>query len=330
MLETELSASPAAVPPPSATPATIHPFSFHGSGAAFFALVLKNMLLTLLTFGLYLPWAKSERRQYLWQNIEIAGHRLRYHGTGKELLVAYAKVLLGYVLFIAVPMLMGKWLGGTARLIVQLVMVAGLLALIPYAIWGSQRYLLSRTSYRAARFRLDGEFKAFVRVLVGGYFLTLLTIGFYAPVWSNRIFRELTNASALGTKHFEYHGESRVVFWMAMKGLLLSLFTFGLYFFWYQAALQRYRFATTQFDGAHGQLDLTGTELLQLKLLQIFALTLTLGLAFPWVTVYTLRFYLARIRFVGPVDFARIHQTDARGDATADGLADALDVGIAL
>jgi uncharacterized membrane protein YjgN (DUF898 family) len=77
-------------------------------------------------------------------------------------------------------------------------------------------------------------------------------------------------------------------------------------------------------------LEVTGLELLQLMVLQILALTCTLGLAFPWVAVYTLRFYLARMRFLGDIDFARIYQADAQGDATADGLADALDVGIAL
>ena len=55
-----------------------------------------------------------------------------------------------------------------------------------------------------------------------------------------------------------------------------------------------------------------------------------LGLAFPWVTTYSLRFYLARMRFVGPIRFAQIYQADSQGDASADGLADALDVGIAL
>ena len=37
---------------------------------------------------------------------------------------------------------------------------------------------------------------------------------------------------------------------------------------------------------------------------------------------------MSRLRFVGPIDFARIYQANADGSATADGLADALDVGV--
>lgn len=321
---------PSSVAVTTGKPPPTHAFSFHGSGAAFFALVLKNMLLTLLTLGIYLPWAKTERRKYLWQNIEIAGHRLRYHGTGKELLVGYAKVVVGYLVFFGLPKLVGSIFGSTATIVVQVLLFLGLMALIPYAIWGSRRYLLSRTSYRGARFRLEGDVKSFTRVLVGGYLLTIVTLGLYGPIWTNRIHKAMTDASALGTKHFAYDGEDKVVFRMAIKGLLLALVTFGLYFFWYQAQLQRYQLAHTRFDGAHGELEITGLELLQLMVLQILALTCTLGLAFPWVAVYTLRFYLARLRFVGAIDFARIYQADAQGDATADGLADALDVGIAL
>lgn len=327
-----LQAEPASSTPREAEPRRIerHDFSFHGSGAAFFALVFKNMLLTLLSFGIYLPWAKTERRKYLLQNVEIAGHRLRYHGTGRELLVGYAKVVVGYVVFFGLPALFGKLFGSAASVAAQVVLALALIALIPYAIWGSQAYLLSRTSYRGVRFRLEGDFRAFVRMLVGGYFLTLLTLGLYGPVWTHRIYRALTNGSALGSRHFVYRGEDRVAFRLAMKGLALGLVTFGLYFFWYQAAIQRYRFANTEFDGARGVLELTGGELLQLFLLQVFALTFSFGLAFPWVTVYTLRFYLARTRFEGAIDFARIYGSDARGDAAADGLADAFDVGIAL
>jgi uncharacterized membrane protein YjgN (DUF898 family) len=66
-----------------------HRFAFRGEGLALFTLILKNMVLTLVTLGVYLPWAKTERRKYIWQNIEIVGHCLRYHGTGRELFSSF-------------------------------------------------------------------------------------------------------------------------------------------------------------------------------------------------------------------------------------------------
>jgi len=329
-------ADQASYPAPSApTPGgEVHHFAFVGSGAAFFALVIKNMLLSLVTLGIYLPWAKTERRQYLWQNIEIAGHRLRYHGTGKELLIGYLKVIAGYLIFLGIPILVGKVLGQLVGSIVQFSLVLALMLLIPFAIWGSRRYLLSRTTWRGVRFRLgDGsgrDAKRFARVFVFGYLGTVFSLGLFGPVWLNRMHSILLNATSLGTKPFVYRGEDKVAFKLAIKALPLILLTLGVYYFWYLAKLSRYQTENTWFDGARGELEITGTEILQLVLLQILALTFSLGLAFPWVTTYSLRFYLARMRFVGPIQFAQIYQADSQGDASADGLADALDVGIAL
>lgn len=320
----------ASPPPPAAAWPDVHAFAFVGSGAAFFALVVKNMLLTLLTLGVYLPWAKTARRQYLWQNIEIAGHRLRYHGTGKELFIGYAKVVAAYLVFVGVPVLVGAVFGKTVAGILQVGLFLALLGLIPFAIWGSRRYLLSRTSWRGVRFGLAPDAKPFARVFLLGYLYTVLSLGLYAPIWTNRMHALLTNGTSLGTKAFVYRGEDSAVFKLALKSLLLIVFTFGIYFFWYQAKLVRYQTSNTFFDGARGDIEITGGEIFQLVLLQVLALTFSFGLAFPWVTTYTLRFYLARMRFVGPIQFAQIYQANSQGDASADGLADALDVGIAL
>ena len=330
MASLESLGEPAWSPPHAAPPAPRHAFAFTGSGVAFFALVAKNMLLTLLTLGIYLPWAKTERRKYLWQNIEVAGHRLRYHGTGKELLVGYAKVAVAYLVFLAVNALAPKLLGATVGAVVQVAFVLLVVLVVPFAIWGARRYLLSRTSYRGVRFRLEGDARPFAKLFLTGYLLTMVTLGLYAPIWSNRMHRMLMNATALGTRAFEYRGDDRAVFRMAIKYFLLAFVTFGLSLFWYHAALARYQIENTWLDEAEGRLEVTGWELFSLFLLQLFATTLTLGLAFPWVTTYTMRFYLSRMTMVGQVDFARIYRAESTGDASADGLADALDVGIAL
>src|SRR5262249_36989146 len=119
-----------------------------------FTLVFKNLLLTLVTLGLYLPWARTERRKYLWQNIAFDGHRLRYHGTGRELIAGYLKVGLGYLVLIIAPMVLTK-IHKQAGLIAQIVGFLILFPLIPIAIYGSRRYLLGRTSLRGIRFGLE-------------------------------------------------------------------------------------------------------------------------------------------------------------------------------
>jgi uncharacterized membrane protein YjgN (DUF898 family) len=307
-----------------------HRFAFHGTGSAFFALMLKNMVVTMITLGIYGPWAKTAKRAFLWQNIEIKGSRLRYHGTGEELFVGYLKVFAAYMVFIAVPQLLGLVLGKTVGVILQVLFALALLPLIPMAIWGSRRYLLSRTSWRGVRFRLEGNALEFGKVLVGGYLLTIVTLGIYAPIWMNRIHKTMMNATALGTQRFEYRGEDKVVWLMGIKAFFLSLLTLGIYWFWYRAELSRYQMQNTFFSGARADISLTGGDLFKLTMLQLFGVTLTLGIAFPWITCYSLRYMLDRMRLVGPIDFAHIYQADAQGNATQDGLADMLDVGLEI
>jgi uncharacterized membrane protein YjgN (DUF898 family) len=316
--------------PGSAVPSVLpqHRFSFHGTGGAFFAIVLKNIVLTILTLGIYAPWAKTLRRQFLWQNTEVAGHRLRYHGTGQELLVGYIKVAFGYAVLVGLPLALAKLVSPMAGTIAQFATLAVILPLIPFAIWGSRRYLLSRTSWRGIRLRLDGSAGPYAKVFFLGYLLTIVTLGVYGPIWMNRMHRISLNASGIGTKRFEYRGDDKTVWKIGLKGMALTLLTCGVYYPWYMAELNRYQMANTWFDGAHGELNMTGSDVFQLLVLQIFGVSMTMGIAFPWITTYSLQFTMARLRFVGPIDFAHIYQASSEGSAAADGLADALDVGV--
>ncbi len=64
---------------------TVQPFSFHGRGADYFGLWLKNTLLTVVTLGLYYPWARAARLRFEVGNLELDGSRFAFHGTGAEM-----------------------------------------------------------------------------------------------------------------------------------------------------------------------------------------------------------------------------------------------------
>jgi uncharacterized membrane protein YjgN (DUF898 family) len=184
-----------------------HRASYFGTGQALFILVFKNLLLTLVTFGVYLPWARTERRKYLWQNIDFGGHRFRYHGTGREMLAGYAKVAAGYAVLVGLPTLLMR-MDRRVGLAAQLAGLVVLLPLIPIAIFGSRRYLLSRTTLRGVRFGLDAGASGFVQLFVLGVFLTAITLGLYAPVMNNSLRRYLTERTRFGSAAFGYDGRN--------------------------------------------------------------------------------------------------------------------------
>lgn len=324
---TEPFVTKADAPPPPAGPR--YQMAFHGTGGGLFVLILKNVLLTLLTFGIYAAWATTAKRKYLWQNVEFHGQRLVYHGTGRELFVGYLKVVAGYIIFLAVPTLI-RQLSTTLAAVVQVAMALGVLALIPFAVYWSRSYLLSRTTWRGIRFSMEPGAGPFARTFVVGYLLTLLTLGLYGPVWLNRVRKVNIDRTRFGTQAFRYDGSDLEVWKMSIKGFLLSVLTLGVYYFWFIAELSRYELAHTHFQGARGHLDLSGWDVCKLTLIYLLGTTLTLGLAFPWLATYATRFLLARLTFEGPIDFAAVSQGEALGHAAGDGLADALDVGVGL
>jgi len=304
-------------------------FRFHGTGNAFFALILKNLLITLVTCGIYAAWAKTERRKFIWQNTEFHGQRLLYRGTGEELFIGYLKVAAGYAVFVGLPIIV-KLFSEVASYVVQGVLVLGLLFLIPFAVYWSRAYLLSRTSWRGVSFSLQPGAREFARAFIVGYLLTLVTLGFYAPIWINRMHTISMNRTSFGNMPFRYDGGDREVWKMTMKGWLLSLVTFGIYYPWFLAEIGRYRAEHTYLGGARARSTLEGAELFKLTLIYIFGTTFTLGLAFPWIVCYGLDTVLQRMSFEGEIDFAQISKAPAVGNAVGDGLADAMDLGLSL
>ncbi|MFX5918539.1 DUF898 family protein, partial [Acinetobacter baumannii] len=51
------------------------PFAFTGSGGEYFRIWAVNWLLTMVTLGIYSPWAKVRRLKYFHQHTLLAGHR---------------------------------------------------------------------------------------------------------------------------------------------------------------------------------------------------------------------------------------------------------------
>ena len=311
------------------TPRQGYRFRFFGTGSALFVLILKNVLLTLLSAGVYGAWAKTEQRKFVWQNTEFHGQRFVYHGTGRELFAGYLKLLGGYAVFFGVPAL-GRLASPKLALGLQVVFMLAVLGLIPFALYWSRAYLMSRTSWRGVRFSLASDARAFARVFIGGYLLTLITLGFYAPVWTNRVHSFLRNRTSFGDTRFRYDGKDFDAWAIAMKGLFFSLITFGLYYFWYLAEITRFRARHTQFGNARGHSALAGAELLKVGLIYILGTTLTLGLAFPWLACYLMETSLEGLSLEGDIDFTRVRRAAASGNALGDGLADAMDIGLPL
>ena len=62
------------------------PVRFTASGSEYFRIWISNLLLTLLTLGLYHPWAKVRKLRYFYGNTWVGDHAFDFHGDPKRML----------------------------------------------------------------------------------------------------------------------------------------------------------------------------------------------------------------------------------------------------
>ncbi len=123
---------------------------FTGTGSEYFRIWIVNLLLLLLTLGLYYPWAKVRKQKYFYGNTVVAGHPLGYHAEPIKMLRGFllvAALMFAYSLASKTSSLAG----GIAGLIVA--------ALWPALMRSSMQFRMANTSWRGLRLGFSGSTK---------------------------------------------------------------------------------------------------------------------------------------------------------------------------
>lgn len=133
------------------------PVRFTGSGSEYFRIWIVNLLLTLVTVGLYYPWAKVRKLRYFYGNTMVGEHALDFHGEPKRMLRGFLLVGAMLVLY----SIAGK-VSATAGLIALLIVAA----VWPALFRAAMQFRLANTSWRGLRFHFNGDLRgAYVALL---------------------------------------------------------------------------------------------------------------------------------------------------------------------
>ena len=144
-------AKPTTEPVPLGTsqaPARSHlQFAFTGLAGDYFRIWIVNLLLTLVTVGLWSPWAKVRKRRYFYGHTWLADANFEYHGNPVAILrgrlIAAAAIGVYWIIENLVP-IAGPWL------------LAVLLCGAPWIIARSLAFNAANSSHRGIRFRFSG------------------------------------------------------------------------------------------------------------------------------------------------------------------------------
>lgn len=169
---------------------------FNGSGSEYFRIWIVNLLLSIVTLGIYSAWAKVRRLQYFYRSTELAGSSFEYHGSPLT-------ILKGRI--IAVLLLAIYRYGPQVSALVGLVSFVVIALVLPILLRNSLRFRLHNSSYRGLRFGFGGSAGGAYRVFLGGFFGSLLTLYLAAPFFHQRIKQYQHGNSRYGTTPFTFH-----------------------------------------------------------------------------------------------------------------------------
>jgi len=230
----DLDAASAASPSPSLTPVpSVLNIRFTGSGSEYFRIWAVNLLLILVTLGLYLPFAKARRIRYFYANTLVDGQALSFHGDPW-------KMFRGFLLLVV---LMGTYsaaghFSATAAFIAFLILCA-----VWPALWrASLQFRLGNTSWRGLRMRFEGSLKE-AYLACAPMYLPLIAL----TAWSRLMAPQASGDPATDQAAFEAYG-STSLFVMGIVMLLTPL-SFALF--------KRYQHNGYRIAGQQARLDLS-------------------------------------------------------------------------
>ena len=347
---------------PANSPVNTQPvdLKFHGKTGEFFGIWIVNILLSIVTLGIYSAWAKVRTNRYFYGNTELDQHSFSYLATPMQ-------ILKGRI--IAVILFGGYFIINMISPLAGLGAMAILLIATPWLICASLRFRMRMTSYRNVRFNFTGTYgDAFINFLVLPI-ASVFTLYLLMPYALKRMDKFIVDNTYYGDRKFEsnlsagiYYKVCLIAFVMIIALMaiifavvgsatiqaqadpdagfnMMTIVMFALYIIgfsliqaFYQAQIRNHIFSeTTLEDLATFESEFTFTSLAFLQVTNMLALLCTLGLAYPWVKIRLAQYAVARTG----VNLAENKEeiVDVAGEnqsALSEEVADVFDIDVAL
>lgn len=314
---------------PAGQAGSFHRIAFTGKASEYFGIWIVNVLLTIVTLGIYSAWAKVRRNRYFYGNTVLLGRSFEYHAKGRQILIGRLIVLGAFVVL--------NIIATVSPLLALLPTVVVLIAL-PWLVAKGLRFSARVTSYRNVRFDFvggaGGAFKAFI---LGGL-LAVITFGILTPLASRWASRYLGSNLRYGGKAFDTDPPLGALYksWLlsfliaiiglgiiallvvmnlsligtmietpnlatveqhysliisAVIGYIVLFATFGIAGLFYRAGVRNVAWTSTTFDGRHTLLsDVSRTRYTWIAISNVIITIITFGLMRPWAAVRMARY----------------------------------------
>lgn len=138
---------------------------FTAKGKDYFKVWITNLALTIITIGIYYPWAKARQQRYFWAHTIVADHALGFHGRAQSMFKGYAIAAFLSALYYGLSKISPEY-GATMLIFLALI--------YPVLFRASSRFLLLNTSWRGLRFKFKASVKQSYQYLASSILVSCL------------------------------------------------------------------------------------------------------------------------------------------------------------
>lgn len=335
-----------------------YPLSFHGQGAEYFRIWIVNVLLSIVTLGIYSAWAKVRTERYFHDAVELDGLRFGYHGRPLSILIGRAIALAFFLPY--------SLLQKTQPLYASIFLIGGLLVM-PWLIVRALRFRLRVTSYRGLRFGFShekGVMAGAYRCFLGLLLLATLSLSLLAPYMWHEQYRWMVRNSRYGATpmlmekalgRFYKLGALILLVLIALIGAMFLIV--GLAFYdsggtpplWLEIGpavcvfvavmitkvtdlwLRKTMWENVRIGTLRVTVEWKVLPVVWLLISNLLLMVCSLGLAYPWVRCRRARYMLDRVTIIAPDGLDHfVAGADDGSSAIADQMASIFDIDIGI
>ena len=190
---------------------------FTGKASEYFGIWIVNLLLTILTFGIYSAWAKVRRKKYFHNNTLIDNAGFDYHAKP-------VSILKGRI--IAFLFFLGYSYGGQISPFVTVFFVVLFFVALPWLVVRSSIFNARNTSHRGLRFDFVGKIKEAARVFILLPILSVLSLWLAVPYAAQQKNKFLMSNHKFGLSQFDMKatvGSFYKVYWILFIPVIIAI-----------------------------------------------------------------------------------------------------------
>lgn len=179
---------------------------FRGNGSEYFKIWIVNILLTIITFGIYSAWAKVRNHRYFYSNLYLDNHNFSYLAQPLTILKGRIIAIICFAAFSILSQL---------DPIIGLALALGLLIVAPYIVIQSLSFDRRMTAYKNIQFRFNASYGEAFMALIVWPILGMLSLGILYPLALLKMNQFVVKNSAYGTTKFDFHatyGDYGIIF----------------------------------------------------------------------------------------------------------------------